>query len=349
MAYGDWDEYLIHQLPTTIDHVGDGDPNWTDRFFFGCHSRDGQLLLTTGFGVAPNQQIGSGYARLALADGRHWDLTARRHCSDDRQKPFAGPLSFTVLEPQKRWRLECAPNPAGLEFEIEFLQRLPLYEFKPAFRRKRGRVILDQQHMQQPGSYHGWIRAGGETLTVDGFHGVRDRSWGVRNHGETDMWLWCAAQFEDRALAAWLLEDSEGRLVYVDGCLAGSEGPLSAPFVKAEHHLRFDGSLKRQAGCDFVFQDAAGTRFELRAVAEHPTVNVYHGGMLEPTAEAVQGQHWDENDLDLLQRVEARALVGDQLMRYELDGRRGYGVLELCVGGDGYRPYEANWPVPRSH
>ncbi|MFQ5380268.1 MAG: hypothetical protein ACE5EF_01415 [Dehalococcoidia bacterium] len=344
MAYGDWDEYLIHQLPTTIDHVGDGDPNWTDRFFFGCHPLDGRLLLTTGYGVSPNQQIGAGYARLALADGRHWDVSARRNCSEDRQEAFAGPLRFTVLEPRERWRLECGPNPSGLEFDLEFQQRLPLYEFKPAFHRRHGRVVLNQQHMQQAGGYQGWIRTNEETLTVDGFHGVRDRSWGVRNHGEIDMWLWCAAQFEDRAVAAWLLENSDGHPVYVDGCLSGPDGPLSAAFVKLDHHLRFDGDLKRETGGEFVFLDEDGRRFELKAVADHPAVNVYHGAMLSPATEPVQGQQWDETDLETLRKVEARAPVSDQLMRYELDGAIGYGVLELWVSGDGYRPYEPNWP-----
>ena len=48
MAYGDWDDFLIHQSPTTLDHVQDSDPHWTDRFYFNCHARDGSVLLTTG-------------------------------------------------------------------------------------------------------------------------------------------------------------------------------------------------------------------------------------------------------------------------------------------------------------
>ena len=64
MAYSDWDEYLIHQVPTTLDHVQDSDPHWTDRFYFNCHARDGSALVRV-------TDDGAGFDPARLALGSH--------------------------------------------------------------------------------------------------------------------------------------------------------------------------------------------------------------------------------------------------------------------------------------
>ena len=51
MAITEWDDYLIHQIPDTMDAVGSGDPHWVDRFFFGCHNAEGTLHLMAGLGI----------------------------------------------------------------------------------------------------------------------------------------------------------------------------------------------------------------------------------------------------------------------------------------------------------
>ncbi len=344
MAYGDWDDYLIHQAPTTLDHVQDSDPHWTDRFYFNCHSSDGRALLTCGYGVFPNQQQAHGYAKLALADGRHWDVAALRNCAGDRFKTAVGAMEWRVLEPRRRWRMSLGPNPSGLEWDIEYVARAPLWEFTPIFGRKRGRVIVHQQHIQQSGRYKGWVRFDGESMSVDGFYGSRDRTWGIRNHPAIDMWIWYSAQFDDRAIASWVWERKDGTVMYVDGGFCHEDGSLSRRFVRMSHDIEFDLGLKRALRGEIVFVDEDGRRYTIKAVAEHPNVNVYYGAMLEPSNQPVQGQRWNEQDRALLGRVEAASVASDQLMRYELDGTVGYGILELYVAGDGYDRYRSNWP-----
>jgi hypothetical protein len=347
VAYGDWDDYLIHQSPTTLDHVQDSDSHWTDRFYFNCHARDGSALLTTGYGVFPNQQIAHGYAKLALADGRHWDVAAVRPCVDDRWNNVAGPMRWTVLEPRKRWRLELGPNEAGLEWDIEYQARAPIWELNPIFGRKRGRVIVNQMHIQQSANYRGWVECDGERFDVDGYYGSRDRTWGIRDHMSVDMWIWFAAQFDDRAIAAWVWERRDGQVMYVDGGFCHEDGTVSSRFVAMDHDVRFDGGLKRPLAAAVVFTDEDGKRHEVRAVAEHPEVDVYYGKMLERGTEPLQWQRWNSTDRELLRRVEAAAVSSDQLMRYELDGMVGYGIFEMYSAGDGYERYAPNWTPPR--
>ena len=38
MPYGPWDEYFVHQLPSTMDVVHDSDPSWSDRCCICCNS-----------------------------------------------------------------------------------------------------------------------------------------------------------------------------------------------------------------------------------------------------------------------------------------------------------------------
>jgi hypothetical protein len=343
MVYDDWDDYLIHQAPTTLDHVQDSDPHWTDRFYFNCHARDGRALLTCGYGIFPNQQQSNGYAKLALADGRHWDVLASRSCSVDRWKTAVGPMEWQVLEPRRRWRLKLGPNPSGLEWDIEYIARAPIWELKPIFGRKQGRIIVNQQHIQQSADYSGWVHFDGETMKVDGFYGSRDRTWGIRNHPAIDMWIWYAAQFDDRAIAAWVWERKDGTVMYVDGGFCHQDGSLSRRFVQMSHELEFDRDLKRPKRGRIVFVDEDGKRHAVNAISQHPDVNVYYGAMLEPSSQSVQGQRWNEHDLAVLRRVEAGSLASDQLMRYELDGMVGYGIMELFVAGDGYDRYATNW------
>lgn len=349
MAYSDWDEYLIHQVPTTLDHVQDSDPHWTDRFYFNCHARDGSALLTLGYGVFPNQQRAMGYARLALSDGRHWDASARRELAGDRADMAAGPMRAEVLQPRRRWRLTLGPNPSGLQYDIEWQARAPMWELKPIFIRKRGLVIVNQQHIQQSGNYSGWIQHGDERMPVDGFYGGRDRTWGIRNHGPVDMWIWFAAQFEDRAIAAWLWRSRDGKDWYVDGGFSHTDGSLSRRFVKMDADIQFDGDLRRPKAAAIRFVDEDGQRFDVTAQARHQDVGVYYGAPVKPTNDAVSGSAWNSRNREELKAVEKGAFSLDQLMHYEFQGLQGYGVFELWASGDGYPPWEPNWPLTAHH
>lgn len=345
MAYGDWDEYLIHQIPTTIDHVGESDPHWTDRVYFNCHARDGSALLVCGYGVFPNTQQAIGYAKLALADGRHFDASMRRPLEGDRVTPFAGPMRYEVLEPRKRWRLQLGPNPSGLEYDIEYQARAPIWELKPLFIRKHGMAVVNQQHIQQSADYRGWIKADGQKISVDGFYGSRDRTWGIRKHNEVDMWVWFAAQFDDRAIAAWVWHNAAGEVLYVDGGFCHTDGRKSKRFIKMDVDVAFDGDLRRPASAQIRFVDEALESYVVRARAAHPHVGVYYGGSLkQPSSEPVRGENWSSGERDSLKRFEAGSFSSDQLMRYEFGGQVGYGVFECFSSGDGYPKWQPNWP-----
>ncbi len=351
MGYSAADERFTHQLPRPFDEMHSPDGSWSDRCYFFAHSPDGSLLLTNGYGNNPNQGAGTGYGKVALADGRHWDLLAgRRITAADQHELQAGPLRWTCLEPLKRWKIELGPNESGIEWEMEYEPRAPMWEMLPMHVEVDGRVIVDMYHIKESGRVSGWVQIEGERISLDGFHGGRDRTFGVRVADEINFWIWLDAGFDDRAIEAWIIEDHDGNVLYVDGGVTHTDGTLSKRFVKLEHDIDFDGDRKRPARAVLVFTDEDGEEHRLIADSPHQDVNVYYGQPL-PTAafqDLGDGEYflhfpWNSTDQAELAALEGGSMSIDQLMRFDLAGRSGRGIFEILSGADGPDRYP-NWP-----
>jgi hypothetical protein len=351
MGYSAADESFTHQLPLPFDEVHDPDPTWSDRCYFFAASPDGTVLLASGYGNNPNTQSGLGYCKVTLADGRHWDLMAGRPVKGaDRGDLSAGPMRWMCLEPLKRWKLEIGPNDSGIEWELYYEPTAPMWELLPIkFEGKNGRIIADLYHMKEPGRWSGWVSIEGERLSVDGFHGGRDRTFGLRVADEIDFWLWIDAGFDDRAIEAWIFESSDGTVKYVDGGITRADGTLSKRFVKLEHEVEFDGDRKRPARAVLGFTDEDGTSYRLTADAPQQDVNVYYGLPMAHCKYVDLGSgayflhyRWDSTNRDELEETEGKSMSVDQLMRFHFDGQTGWGIFELLLGGDGYPRYP-NW------
>ena len=346
MPYSAWDEYFVHQLPRPLDWVNDTEKSWSDRCYFNAYSDDGTMLIVTGYGNNPNSQSAHGYAKLSLADGRHWDLDAVRKCITDRGDLFAGPMRWTCVDPLKRWMLELGPNDSGIEWELHYESRAPMWELLPITIRKSGRVIVDMFHIKQPARYTGWLSIEGDRISVDGFGGGRDRTIGVRVADQVDFWLWFEAVFDDRAIEAWVWESSDGSVQYVDGGFTFDDGRLSKRFVKFHHDVSFDDGRKRPAHADIVFVDEDGANFVVTADAVHPNVNANYGAghSRRQVGDGLSYYKWDSNDPADLDEVESSVVSLDQLMKFQMDGMTGHGIFELLIYGDRYQRYP-NWGV----
>ena len=196
-------------------------------------------------------------------------------------------------------------------------------------------------HIKQPARYTGWVSVDGERISVDGFHGGRDRTFGIRASEHVDFWLWFEAGFEDRAIEAWVWESSDGTVQYVDGGITFEDGTQSKRFVAFEHDVTFDGDGKRPVHADIAFTDEDGRTFRVTADSQHPDVGVFYGTSLprRQRGEKVVFSAWNSTDASDLAEVESGTLSIDQLMRYEMDGMVGSGIFELLVRGDHYQRY----------
>jgi hypothetical protein len=351
MGYSAADEAFTHQLPRPFNEVHNPDPTWSDRCYFFAGSPDGEVLVTSGYGNNPNTKSGLGYAKVTLADGRHWDLMAGRPVTGaDRADLNAGPMRWTCVEPLKRWKLEIGPNDSGIQWELHYEPSAPMWELLPVkFHGRDGKLLADLYHMKEPGHWTGWVQIDGERISVDGFHGGRDRTFGLRVADEIDFWLWLDAGFEDRSIEAWIFESSGGTVKYVDGGITYTDGRLSKRFVKLEHDVEFDGDRKRPTRAILMFTDEDGKTHRVTADSPHQDVNVYYGLPLSSCKHTDLGGgsyfvyfRWDSNNPEELAEIEDKSMSIDQLMRFEFEGRTGWGIFELLLGGQGYPRY-ANW------
>jgi hypothetical protein len=205
-------------------------------------------------------------------------------------------------------------------------------------------------HMKETGTWRGWVQIDGERISLDGFPGGRDRTFGVRIADEIDFWLWLDIGFENRAIQAWVIESHDGTPQYVDGGITHVDGTLSKRFVKIEHDTEFDGDRKRPARVTLLFTDEDGETYRVLGDASHQHVNAYYGLPLPGAAFEDFGNGafflhfpWDSNLREQLVEVEHQSMSIDQLMRFELDGMVGHGIFEILTGGQSYRRYP-NWP-----
>jgi hypothetical protein len=350
MGYSAADERFTHQLPRPFDQVHHPDGSWSDRCYFFVHSPDGSLLVTSGYGNNPNQGTSNAYGKVALADGRHWDFSAgRRITASDQDELSAGPMRWTCIEPLRRWRVELGPNDSGIEWDMEYQPRAPMWELLPMHVEVDGRILVDMYHMKEAGGWTGWVQIDGERISVDGYHGGRDRTFGVRVADELDYWLWLDIGFDDRSFQAWVIESHDGSVQYVDGGITHVDGTLSKRFVKIEHEIEFDGDRKRPARAELVFTDEDGVQYRVTGeAAQH--VGVYYGlplpkMSLEDRGDGEYFLHfpWNSADRDELVALEEGAMSLDQLMHFDLDGMPGFGIFEILTGGIGPARYP-NWP-----
>ena len=351
MGYSAADESFTHQFSRPFDEVHHPDGSWSDRCYFFVHSPDGDVLITNGYGNNPNQRSAAGYGKVALADGRHWDLgVGRRVTGADRHDLYAGPMRWTCIEPLKRWRVELLPNESGIEWDMEYQPRAPMWELLPMYVEVDGRMIVDMFHIKESGRWTGWVQIDGERISVDGWHGGRDRTFGVRMAAEINFWIWLDAGFEDRAVQAWLIEDRDGNVQYMDGGITNTDGTISKRFVSLDHDIEFDRDRKRPTRAVLIFTDTDGDTYRLTADSPQLDVNVYYGMPLPKrvTENLGNGEYfmhfpWNSTDSDELVAVEGLAMSIDQLMRFDLDGQAGTGIFEILTGSDSSAKYP-NWP-----
>ena len=323
---GKADEYLVHQTEKPLAQVVSDHPEWQDRFYFNIHDREGRFAAITGLGAFPNRKAGPhGMVQaylFAVYNGRHYAYLNVRPIDADRDEMRAGSLSYSIVEPLSAWRLEVADEANGVSGSLVFRARCPLYTFSPIRWQDGDRLIVNQMHYTQSGTYEGSFTVGGETFTD--LWGMRDRSWGVRDMANVPVWHWVSAQFRDFCVSAWLWETPEGEVIHADGALVPEEGE-ARPISAIEHELELWPGTKRPKEGRFRLTTAAGDVLALTA-SEIGTI------FLGPIA-----GRWSDADAQALASADAVSFGFDQHCRFQLAGETGYGIVEYMMTGGSRR------------
>jgi hypothetical protein len=321
------DEYLIHQTETTVDHVASTDINWQDRFYFNFLDRSGTFAATLGYGVFPNRNKADGFFR-AVHEQKVYAVNFSRRLNHDREMVRAGSLAIDVVEPMKKWHLMLDEKDFGIRLDLEFRGRGAPYEFNHIFHRRNGRVMWNQVHYTQAGAYSGDITIAGKTITE--LYGIRDRSWGMRDMEQIDIWIWMSVNFDDYWLTAWHSEYANGRTICSDGAVSrdGSNGAI--PLVLEEHDFSFATGSRIPTAATYILKDIEGNRLEVQAKTVGAVFHPFKPGVI------------DISDSVQLKKLDSTAPIFGLVQEFRVGDSVGYGITECLVAG-GSDKYKENW------
>lgn len=342
MALTDLDEYLIHQTGDTMDAPEDGNPDFVDRLYIGCHSSDGSVHLAVGLGSYPNKNIMDGYVILRYGNIQH-NLRLSRHLQADRAKSEIGPLSVKVLEPHKRWSVALDENAHGLRCDVEFEARVPPF-LCPKLVIPGG--VVSQGHYFQTGRFKGSIVVDGQTIDANEFIGVRDRSWGVRGTGKGGakgfFHLWCHAHFQSFTVSLLHVEVENGVVMLSDAVISNDDGSV-IPIVEIRHRIEFLEGARSPATMELLLKDAVGNQRRLAAKVVSAGMYLNGGGYNRPAEDggvlSVECDHWDVSEPVGIDSPRFGNV--EPIAEFHFDGMRGVGILESSWNRDEnyeYRP-----------
>jgi hypothetical protein len=304
------DELFVHQLPEPLSVVGIEHHHWRESYFFVTHGPTADSdVLVVAMATYPSRHLLDALV-LGRVDGEPMFAYHQREADGDPHTTAVGSVTVEVVAPYEELHISvgAAGSPGGpdqLEAELTFRARTRPY----GLRRGRlladdGSLLWDQSHMIQSGTFEGHYRRGSKSADVDGWHGQRDHSWGVRDHGRIPLWMWLAVQLPDGMLGVWHWELANGARIFTDGCWAPADGGAPVPVVDFHHDLRWtdDAGLPVDYGADgaavaglegsVTFELAGGARVDLRAKGRWcaPYRPLYGGGQHFMAVETSDGR-----------------------------------------------------------
>jgi len=369
-----WDDYPVHQVAETVRHVATSDRNFYDRYYFNCHSNDGEAFLVVGMGQYPNLGVQDAFACL-VHGSTHRVVRASRELGD-RMDLSVGPLSVEVVRPLRELRVTCEPDrPDGgrgdLSFDLHWVGSTPAYEEPRQFLRKHGRVLFDTMRLAQTGRWSGTITSGDRTFEVapNTWWGTRDRSWGVRPVGEEEpagirtegqmvgMWNYAPMQFEDHSILYMVNEHADGHRELSEAVRIWNDPDRPPePLGRPEHDAVLTPGTRRIEHSVLRFPEAPGGGLEVDVA---PLLDCW---LMLGTGYGLE-QDWRHGmyqgplvvqDLEVDYEREPERLFGlvDQVARFEqrggpASGAVGYGLHEFFFIGGFPRYGLVDWdPAP---
>jgi hypothetical protein len=365
-----WDEFLCHQLPTTLDHVFTSDPAWTERLYLGLYNVvDKDVILGCGLGQYANKNVQDAFVCL-WHQGKQYNVRMSRELRPNPHEIKVGPFSVHILEGLKRLRLVLEDNPSGVSFDLEWMATMNPHEEKPDFRRSKGRVVQHMARFDQAGRARGTLHLPGKTFAVqeDSWWAHRDRSWGVRRPLRTEeadssrtvfapfLFSWSVAQFKDSALHWRFVERQKGRYSYLTGELVKPFGERPDPgFLLEETQQEFfwdaSGPIQTLKGGNIELRFENGEERQVSFTTFSPRWHLkggLYGGYRGWHHGDYKGKYYFEHDVwDLSDREVLReaSTLSDHLIEWRCGDEVGYGVMEYGVG-PGYYKYKEVQHLP---
>ncbi|QEC48732.1 hypothetical protein FSW04_14905 [Baekduia soli] len=281
MQLNDVDDLPFHQHPTPFNMLATSDPHFNDGYFFAFYAADWYVLA--GLRLHPNTNTIDGFAGLTH-DGEQRCVRASRTLRPRYSELAAGPIRLDVEQLMERHRLVLEENDAGFAFDVTFAVQAPPFVEERYQTVKHGRIIGDTLRYTQVCRATGTVRCDGRDLEVDGWHAMRDHSWGIRasmgpptrfggieepgvQRDRRALRLWMPFQVGDHCGFFNTHEDRDGETLDFEGRLDFDDG-RSVGLRSIAHDLQV-GPAGPVGTVDLVDEEGVTRRYEL-AVAGAP-------------------------------------------------------------------------------
>jgi hypothetical protein len=159
------------------------DPKAYERVWFAAHDEAGELLVVCGLAFYPNLGTAEAYA-IVNRSGSHTTVRGHRRLGDNRMDMNVGPLTLTVVQPFRQWRLVLADNDYGIAFDIDWFDTTrAVYRNLGAGSVAGGIPFAGVAGFDGLGTVEGWVEVDGRRhqFDRDRWLGTRDHHWGTRD------------------------------------------------------------------------------------------------------------------------------------------------------------------------
>ena len=290
------DDLPFHQVPTPFDVAGTSDVHFNDGYWFATYA-PGDWYLAVGLRLHPNTNVMDGFASIARG-GEQRAVRCSRVLRPRHTDLEVGPLRVEILRPMERLRLTLAESPIEIAFELDFEARGQPFLEAPYRHLRYGHVINDLVRYTQVCRATGTLHCDGEAVAVDGWHAMRDHSWGVRStmgprtpHGGVDAIpfeadrrryrLWVPFETSDHGGFFNTHEDEHGRPLDFEGQLTFPDG-RAVQLTEVRHRIAYEPGSRYVIGGSFALRDEHGEWREYRLDQPGTPADVqglgYYGG-----------------------------------------------------------------------
>ncbi len=316
------DDYLIHQTQRPLAAIESQHPDWQEAIYFNVHDGAGKFSAAFGLDVVPNANHVIAY--LFTQEGsEHYCSMAASPLENWRDEISVGTLTFSVVDPMKTWHVELADETNDIYASLDFQARCPAHLFEPIRLEEDGDVVVDQSYYNQAGTYDGSFQVADRVF--DGLQGLRARRWGPLTVARLPFYHWISIDLPDRCIVAWQFENEEGKVLYCDGAVVYESGDVTK-ITGLEHDWKLPAGTRHPSQTQLTLTTTSGERIEVacREIASHFL------GAAPP--------HWSDKDAGALAQADATALSTEEYCEFDVDGQRGFGILDI-VSRPGYRRY----------
>ena len=357
------DDFPIHQTPEPIAHPATSDRNVYDRTWFNGYAPDGSYYFGIGMAVYPHRGIMDCAFSVVQPGMRQHCFYGSRRAPVERTEMDVGPFRMEVIEPMRRTRVILDDNESGITCDLTFSARTASIQEARQTLWQGTRRAMDATRFDQFGRWSGVVNHPDGQIKVDESicHGTKDRSWGVRGVGESEIggapttpggicFVWAPLFWDDHISHAIFFDGQRGEPLVREGLEAplyqteaeipGVEDGLVDRKLTARHRIEYHPGtrLAKTAEIDLVNLDDG-----IRKIKLEPKLKFMMKGLGYGHPEWKQGtwkgelatghESFDPRQLD----HQAPENIHTQQIVTATDGeRQGVGVLEQIVVG----PYE---------